>query len=271
MPTAVITGGTRGFGAGLARALISRHWNVAICGRKPDADVARKLGASQEQLLVATTDVASPAGAADLADQARTRFGTVEMWINNAGLAYGGPTLADSEPALLRDMVETNVLGSLLGCRAALGVLSAGGALYNVYGAGSDGRYVPGMLGYGATKRAVDYLTRALAAEARPRGIVVGGISPGLLMTEPVLQSLRALSGPALAARLKVVGVIGDDVDTVAGWAVEKMVTNRQTGRVFVRLTRARLLGRRLRSLWWPRDLVSAHGIGVGQDAGGTN
>jgi len=213
---------------------------------------------------VIALDISQPAAAPALWQQATARFGSVEIWINNAGLAYGGPPLAQADPALLQQMVSTNVLGTLLGCRAAVAGMASqqGGAIYNIYGAGSDGRYVPAMVAYGASKSAVTYLTRALAAETLPLGIIVGGISPGLLMTEPVLRGLRRLSGPQLAARLKVVNIIGDDVDTVARWAVEKILSNVRTGQEFVRLTRVRLIGRRLRALWGPRDVVSRHGIG---------
>jgi NAD(P)-dependent dehydrogenase (short-subunit alcohol dehydrogenase family) len=267
--TVVITGGSRGFGAGLARAFLARDWNVAVCARHPVAADSGELPAAAGQLLLVVSDMGSAEGAAHLAQQAIDRFGGIDIWINNAGFAYGGPLLAEAEPAPLRAMVETNVLGTLLGCRAAATVM-ADGAIYNIYGAGSDGRYVPAMVAYGTTKRAVDYLTRALAAELLPKGMLVGGISPGLLMTEPVLKSLRGLSGQALAARARVVNIIGDDVNIVAEWAVEKILQNRQTGRVFVRLTAARLLGRRLRSLWRPRDVLSAHGIGVKKGAGET-
>ena len=263
--TVVITGGTRGFGAGLARAFLGRDCQVVVCGRHPVEPGSAELPRQAQQFLITAADIASPEGAARVAQAAVARFGGIDMWINNAGFAYGGPPLPQADPTLLRAMVETNVLGTLLGCRAALAAMAGAGdgAIYNIYGAGSDGRYVPAMVAYGATKRAVDYLTRALAAEALPNGIIVGGVSPGLVMTEPVLNSMRGLSGSALATRLKVVNIIGDDVDVVSRWAVDKMLKNRQTGRVFVRLTRARLLGRRVRSLWRPRDVVSGHGIGT--------
>jgi NAD(P)-dependent dehydrogenase (short-subunit alcohol dehydrogenase family) len=266
MATVVITGSTQGFGAGLARAFLARSFNVVVCSRRPAPErVATEISDSPERVLVAALDVAQPGAADELWRQATARFGSVEIWINNAGLAYGGPPLAHADPVMLQQMVSTNVLGTLLGCRAAVAGMAAqtGGAIYNIYGAGSDGHYVPAMVAYGTTKSAVDYLTRALAAETLSAGIIVGGISPGLLMTEPVLRSLRGLSGAQLASRLKIVSIIGDDVNVVAQWAVEKILGNVRTGQVFVRLTRARMLGRRVRALWRPRDVVSKHGISV--------
>src|SRR3546814_3004143 len=94
-------------------------------------------------------------------------------------------------------MLEVNVLGTMHGCQVALqGMRAAGGAIYNVFGAGSDGRPIDHMIGYSTTKRAVQFLTQSLVGEVRGLPVLVGAISPGLRSEEHTseLQSLMSIS-----------------------------------------------------------------------------
>src|SRR3546814_13893324 len=90
-------------------------------------------------------------------------------------------------------MLEVNVLGTMHGCQVALqGMRAAGGAIYNVFSAGSDGRPIDHMIGYSTTKRAVQFLTQSLVGEVRGLPVLVVPISPGLVMTDGFLREHAA-------------------------------------------------------------------------------
>lgn len=118
-------------------------------------------------------------------------LGSLDFWVNNAGSnGYAfGPLMEQSEDDLV-SIVETNVLGTMLGCREAIRVMRGqgqGGHVYNMDGAGADGGATPRFAAYGATKRSLEQLSKSLRAELRMAGVKNVGIhnlSPGMVTTE---------------------------------------------------------------------------------------
>jgi NAD(P)-dependent dehydrogenase (short-subunit alcohol dehydrogenase family) len=243
---AVVTGSTRGIGRGLAEALVARGYRVAIAS--PTASDAREAAAEIGNGAVGfDCDVRDAAQVQALFDGAVAAFGSVDLWVNNAGLALTGAELADLPSADFRQMLEINVLGTMHGCQVALtGMRARGhGAIYNVFGAGSDGQPVPHMIGYATTKRAVQFLTESLAAEMRGGPVLLGAISPGLVISEGFLREHgRTPAGPEREARERWVNVIGDHVETVAGWAADIFDTNNDHGAVFAWLSPDKIAAR---------------------------
>lgn len=254
---AVVTGATRGLGLGIAKALNARGASIAIIDRTGDRGASAALGLEGEAIGI-RCDMASFDEVEQAWAIAIDRFGAVDIWINNAGLALTGSTLETMDPCDFRAMVQSNLIGTMHGCKVALGHMKPrGGAIYNMYGAGSDGVPVPGMIGYGTTKRAVQFFTEALAQEIEGSGVIVCGLSPGLVMTEGFLREhARLTPGPERDAREKYVNLIGDDVETVADWAADIIATNRRNGEAFHWLTPVKLEGRRQGP---PRDILSKY------------
>lgn len=243
---AVVTGSTRGIGRGLAEALAARGYRVAISS--PNAQEAH-YAASQigRDAVGFACDVRDPEQVHALFDGAAAAFGSVDLWVNNAGLALTGADLADLPAKDFRKMLEINVLGTMLGCQAALNGMRAQGrgAIYNVFGAGSDGQPVPRMSGYATTKRAVQFLTQSLAGEMQGGPVLLGAISPGLVMSDGFLREHAHMPpGPERDARERWVNVIGDHVETVAEWAVDIFETNTGHGAVFSWLTPEKIAAR---------------------------
>jgi NAD(P)-dependent dehydrogenase (short-subunit alcohol dehydrogenase family) len=144
------------------------------------------------------------------------------------------------------------------GCQqAARAMAGRPGAIYNLYGAGSDGRPVPGMIGYATTKRAVQFYTQALAAELEGSPLIVGGLSPGLVLTEGFFREHAKVPASARPAREAVVNILGDEVATLARWVVRIVLSNRDTGREFTWLTARKL--RMRRSAIPPRDVLAPY------------
>ena len=103
---------------------------------------------------------------AALVDRAKASFGSVDIWINNAGSnAYSFRPLIESSESDLIDIVDTNVLGVMICCQAAIRLMQQqqqGGHIFNMDGAGADGNPTPRFAAYGATKRALSQLSKSL-------------------------------------------------------------------------------------------------------------
>jgi 3alpha(or 20beta)-hydroxysteroid dehydrogenase len=189
---ALVTGGARGLGAGMAEALARAGADVAI-------------GDIREDLGKATADALSAAGAKaafvslDVTDDASWEraisatigeLGGLDIVVNNAGVEISGLVI-DLDPAEVRQMLEVNVLGTALGIKHAFramrpgGAAGNGGAVVNISSVAATIAF-PGIAGYSATKSGVDRLTRVAAMESGKLGygVRVNCIYPGLVPTE---------------------------------------------------------------------------------------
>jgi NAD(P)-dependent dehydrogenase (short-subunit alcohol dehydrogenase family) len=168
MPTAIITGASRGLGLALARALAERGWNLVLDARGGDAlqQAAEELSSSTEVVAV-PGDVADEKHRAKLVEAARA-MGGPDLLVNNASLLGPSPQpkLADYPLDVLRSVYEVNVTAPLALIQEALPVLSQSpqGRILNVTSdAGVEG--YEGWGGYGSSKAALEHLSKVLAAE----------------------------------------------------------------------------------------------------------
>jgi NAD(P)-dependent dehydrogenase (short-subunit alcohol dehydrogenase family) len=197
MPTAVVTGGSRGIGRGIAVALATAGFDVVI-GYRSDDDAAKESAALVERAgrsaALVPGDVAHAPTHTILADAAE-ELGQLEAWVNNAGVSVLAPVVETSESDLRR-MTEVNVLGTFFGMREAVARFRAsshGGRIVNV--ASELGvQAFPFLGGYAATKFAVVGLTQAAAIELAAEGIAVNAVCPGTTETEMVAAERRAES-----------------------------------------------------------------------------
>ncbi len=257
---AVVTGATCGLGRALAVALAEA--GVPVIGCAPDlGDPVTEAGDGQRAAIhMVACDVTDEAQVERLWDFAATR-GEVGWWINNAGLALTGQALAAMPGSDFRRMIDINLVGTMNGCRvAAAGMMrQGGGAIWNVLGAGWDGVPVPGMNGYATTKAGLTFMTRALAAEAEGQPYIVGGLSPGLVMTEGFFREHARVPAEQRAAREAVVNLIGDHAGTIADWIVEALLARHTNGAILSWLTAEKLAERRAEQP--TRDILSAYRI----------
>ncbi|MBG0826661.1 SDR family oxidoreductase [Planomonospora sp. ID67723] len=234
MKTIVVTGGSRGIGLGLVRSFLARGHRVALCGSR--AGSVRE-AAAELDVLAMVADVTDRAQVQSLWDAAVERYGRVDIWINNAGVSHSRAPLWRLPAGQARSVVEVNLLGALNGSAVALaGMVAQGsGHLWNMEGLGSDGRTVPGLSVYGASKRALTHLTRSLAEEVPP-GVSVGLLSPGMVVTDLLT---RGYSPEELEKAKKVFNILADRVETVAPWLAERAITRARNGAHVRRLTPA--------------------------------
>ncbi|MGN2637813.1 SDR family oxidoreductase [Nocardia takedensis] len=241
MKTIAVTGGTRGIGLGLARALLDAGHQVLLCGTDPERVAAVRVELP-DRALVTTADVTDRAALETFWDAGVRRFGRIDVWINNAGISHDR-TPAWRLPAERAEAVlRTNLLGAVHGCAVAIPAMAAagGGHVWNMEGLGSDGRIVDGLGVYGASKRGLTYFTEALAREV-PDGVTVGLLSPGMVITDLLLHGY---DDAELVRIRKVMNILADRVETVAPWLAERALTRTRNGAHVRRLTGPRIAAR---------------------------
>ncbi|MQY20906.1 SDR family oxidoreductase [Nocardia macrotermitis] len=255
MSNVVVTGGTRGIGLGMARALLARGHRVAVCGTDP-ARIEALCGELGDTAVVFAADTTERAELQAFWDAAAERFGGVDIWINNAGVSHTRTPMWELPVEEARKVVGTNLIGVLNGCAVAItGMRDRGGHIWNMEGLGSDGRSVPGLGVYGATKRAVTYLTDALAKEV-PAGVSVGVLSPGMVTTDLLTHGYD--DPDELAKARRIFTILADPVDTVAPWLAERAVTRTRNGARVSWLTTGKVIRRFATAPFHTRDPFAA-------------
>ena len=235
MKSIVITGSTRGIGLGLAEQFLERGCQVMLSGRRQETvdtavtSLAKKYGGRAAGQPCDVTDYAQVQGLWDAAVQ---RFGRIDVWINNAGIANTLTPFWELSPELMREAVNTNVLGTMYGCSVALReMLRQGfGAVYNMEGFGSRGnRKLPGLTLYGTTKAALAFLDDSLVQELAGKPVTFGILSPGMVVTDLLLN--QRSGDPADWERSKrAFNILADRVETVTPWLAEQILANQKHG-----------------------------------------
>lgn len=178
----VVTGGTRGIGLAIVEAFVREGARVVVGARSPSPRL-RELGAT-----FVATDVRSEAEVEALVERTCTLHGQLDVMVNNAGVSIWRRLEAVDED-FFRRLVDTNLLGTLWGCKAAAARMLPGGAIVNVASlAGKRGSANNSV--YCASKFGVVGLTQALAKELGPRGIRVNAVCPVYVRTETLLANL---------------------------------------------------------------------------------
>ncbi len=245
--TVVITGSTRGIGRGMAGEFLKAGCNVVITGRSSgsvDAAVA-EIDAGSRALGVAV-DVRDPASLQSLWDATVAEFGAVDIWINNAGISHERKPLWELTADEIADVVETNVLGTMHGMRIPITEMQAQGhgAVYVFEGFGSDGQTQDGLSVYGASKRSVAYLRKALVKDlGKDSKVRVGAISPGIVATDLLTSDYEPGSAEWDKVK-KIFNILGDRVETVTPWLVEQVLADTKQGSRIAWLTKPKAAGR---------------------------
>jgi 3-oxoacyl-[acyl-carrier protein] reductase len=182
---ALVTGASKGIGAGIARALAAEGAAVVVnyASSKAGADaVVAAIAAGGGRAVAVHGDVAKEADAKALVDAAIEHFGRLDIVVNNSGI-YAFSPIEEVTVDQYRSMFDINVLGTLLVTKAAVPHLNEGASVINI-SSNITSVLLPASAVYAGTKGAVDVITGVLANELGPRGIRVNAILPGVIETE---------------------------------------------------------------------------------------
>lgn len=262
MQSIVVTGSTRGIGRGLATEFLKRGHRVMISGRSA-ASVEPTLAelSSLGQVAGEPCDIGRIEDLQRLWDRAIEAFGRVDVWINNAAIAPDHRLLGDVPAEQVAATVEVNLSGTIYGIQVPLrGMLAQGGGkIYTFEGFGSNGMTSPGLAIYGATKRAVTYLTKAVAQEYADSPVVIGSLSPGMVPTDLLIYSSRSEDAAKWEKSKRIMNRLGDTVETVTPWLAEQALENEKNGAQIQWLTRGKALWRFLSPAYGKRDIVGEY------------
>ncbi len=258
----VITGSTRGLGFCMAREFLARNCAVVVSGRSGEG-VRRAVSLIEKDfpgaaVLGFACDVRDSSQVQALWDEAEKRFGKVDHWINNAGIGQPMQTIWSLSSEIMEDVFRTNVLGTLFGSRVAMGGMRprGRGAIWIMEGHGSDGRIRGGLSVYGASKRALRYVARALSQEAKGTGVLVGALSPGLMITDFTMKQLNRENSEEWRRTKRVFNIIGDRPETVAAFLVPRILAARKNGTHIAWLSDAKVMMRFMTAGFTKRKVI---------------
>ncbi len=196
LPGAVVlvTGGARGIGAGIARTFLRAGAEVVVCGRTIPSELP---GADARSAHFVACDVREPEAVTGLFAQIATRYGRLDVLVNNAG---GGPpgTLADAPARLIERIIQLNLTAPLVCAQAGNQLMQAqaeGGCIINIGSVAGD-RPAPQTVAYGAAKAGLLHATQSLAMEWGPK-VRVNGIIAGFVATENATEHYGGAAGIA--------------------------------------------------------------------------
>jgi len=182
----LVTGGSRGIGAAIAKRLAAEGANVAITytkGAEAAAAVVKEIERSGRKAIAIQADAADADAVKAAVEKAVATFGHLDVLVNNAGTAIPKPF----EETTLEDidrMLDINVRGMLVATQAALKHIKNGGRIINIGSCVGERMMTPGLVAYSATKGAVKMFTQGLSREVGHRGITVNNIEPGPIDTD---------------------------------------------------------------------------------------
>jgi NAD(P)-dependent dehydrogenase (short-subunit alcohol dehydrogenase family) len=205
---AVVTGAAIGIGRAIAAELALAGAQVVVADVRGAAEAVRSLTCDGAEAIGVAADVTSPESLASLAAATATTFGGADILINNAGI-FGTlefRPFTEIPLAEWHQVMDVNVLGCFLASRALVPQMRerGGGRIINI-GSTSQFKGTVGLVHYSASKGAVAGLTRALARELGPDGILVNQVSPGFTISDGVAEHLdrfAAMHARASGARV---------------------------------------------------------------------
>ena len=183
---ALITGGSRGIGAAIAKRLAADGANVAITytkGAEAAASVVKEIERSGRKAIAIQADAAD-AGAVEAAvEKTVSTFSRLDVLVNNAGTAIP-KTFAETTFEDMNRMIDVNLRGTLAATQGALKHMQSGGRIIMIGSSVGERVLVPGLVAYSATKGAVKMFTQGLSREIGGRGITVNNVQPGPIDTD---------------------------------------------------------------------------------------
>jgi 3-oxoacyl-[acyl-carrier protein] reductase len=183
---ALITGGSRGIGAAIAKRLAADGANVAITytkGADAAAAVVKEIERAGRKAVALQADAANADAVEAAVEKTVATFGGLDVLVNNAGTAIP-KTFEETTLEEMNRLIDINVRGTFVTTQAALRHMKSGGRIIMIGSSVGERMMTPGLVPYSATKGAVKMFTQGLSREVGKRGITVNNIQPGPIDTD---------------------------------------------------------------------------------------
>lgn len=236
MKSVVITGSTRGLGLCMAKEFLKAGCQVTVSGRSEASleGAKRELADFKDKVLYVPCNVRNREELENLWQKSAARWGTVDIWINNAGQNTPYEFSYDTDPDYVAAVIDTNIKGMIYACQVAVKhMLKQGkGQLWNMEGLGSNNMIQVRTILYGTSKSALTYFTKGLAKELEHSGspVLVGRLSPGMMLTDFITKTPEGESSPVLENESfrKIFNILGDRPEDVAEFFIPQILANQK-------------------------------------------
>jgi NADP-dependent 3-hydroxy acid dehydrogenase YdfG len=228
--TILITGSTRGIGFAMATEFLKNQHKVIINGRTENSvQIAlEKLKKISDEVIGVAGNVNEKDTFEILIKKGTSAFGKIDIWINNAGVPQEHDLFWKISDESIKNVIDVNVKGVLLGIKSAVNFFEKQGygSIFNMEGFGSNGRMMNKLALYGTSKRAVNYLTKAVSKELKNTNIKIGTLSPGMVRTDFLNPSIKNPSEEEKKRFEKVYRLFAEDADTVAQFLCPRILNS---------------------------------------------
>ena len=227
----VITGSTKGIGYSLTEEFL-RYGDSVIISSRNEENIKKALESLKSKIPNANIegtvcDVSNPQHVKDLINYSLDKFGSIDIWINNAGsTGFEYDKHINISDNAIETAIKTNMLGTLFGSREALKIMIKQGAgkIINLGGYGANGMASPNLATYGATKSSVPQLTKTLVKETKNKKIGIHILLPGMVLTDLLLRN-------ADVRAKRFFNIVAEKPETIAKKLVPKIRKIKGTGK----------------------------------------
>lgn len=262
MKSVVITGSTRGIGLAMAKEFLKAGCRVTLSGRGQEISLSVLDGLKdfKDQYIYVPCNVQEKPDLQNLWDISVSKWGQIDIWINNAGQNTPHAFAADTDQSYVENIIDTNITGMIFGSQvAAKGMLAQQhGAIYSMEGLGSNNMIQTKTILYGTTKRALTYFMQGLAKELDGTGVIAGRLSPGMMLTDFITKTpdgeVAAIENDERFKKL--FNILADKPETVAAFLVPRMLTNTRNDAQIAWLTNGKVMVRFMLAPFNNRKLV---------------
>jgi short-subunit dehydrogenase len=236
MKNIVITGSTRGIGFAMATEFLRAGCNVTLSGRGETLpnETLSALSPFEGRYLYVPCNVHSKSSLQHLWDSSLAQWGSVDIWINNAGQNAPHKFSWETGETYTENIIQTNIIGMIYGSQvAAAGMLrQKHGAIYSMEGLGSNNMIQKKTILYGTTKHALTYFMKGLAKELEDTPVIAGRLSPGMMLTDFITKTPDGVRSEVVndSHFKNLFNILADRPETVAEFFIPRMLDNQKNG-----------------------------------------
>lgn len=263
MKTVVITGSARGLGFEMAKVFRKNEINVVISdineANLEKAKIELEKIESNSKIGLCKCNITKEEDLINLINYSKNEFNRIDIWINNAGVNQPDKAIWELSKEEIDLVFDVDLKGTVLASKLIMEemIKQKNGAIYNIEGYGSNDAKMLGLSIYGTSKRAITYFTEALAKEneVKNTGIIIGKLSPGIMITDFIQTALGDKEKIDLPEKTKkVYNILGDYPDVVANYLVTEILKNNKNNAKIEWLTNRKAAWRFMTSTFNKRD-----------------